>query len=249
MSKNPTQKLGTITKEGSQFLKTLMDETDINKHPEHPRHHGIKMQAHHAISEKGVELSEKGDELVKFGYDINVKENLVFLPWTLQGACLLQVQPHRGDHTAVKSRDNDADIDHEPSYHIMVRRRLMVLVRQLEHRCGEPDAKIEDETQKKLDDFSAKIIKNIQDDPKLAKLTSVWNHYQPGDLRGCKGVDSIRAAKRDIELYCPVGRNHTSSGKRETKNMEDVIKGERKKQEPEDITYILKHPYRLRPGY
>ena len=116
-----TIKLGNSAKD-SKYLKRIKDAIEGDK--AHPRHNGVKMQAHHAISAEGMKLSGLGKKIEKFGYDINLLSNLVFIPCTLQGACYLGVQPHRGNHTAVISQD-DYDDDLEPkNYHKLISSRI-----------------------------------------------------------------------------------------------------------------------------
>jgi len=93
--------------------------TRAKKVKNHPIEKGVEMQAHHLISCTAVEKSGLGDLLIKAGYNINDWPNLVFLPSTLQGACHLKVQVHRGDHTA---SHKDSDKDHLPSYHKMIKK-------------------------------------------------------------------------------------------------------------------------------
>src|SRR5690606_11536965 len=101
--------------------ETLLEKTGyrrkivkaVKNNPSHPIHHNIEMQAHRLISSKGVQMAGMGRQLAGLGYDINVLENLVLLPSSLQGACHLKVQLHRGDHKYT-------DDDHPFSYHEVV---------------------------------------------------------------------------------------------------------------------------------
>ena len=99
---------GTIAKS-----KTYLTTMKVRIAPDalHPRHRGVKMQAHHILSGEGAKLSQMGRKLVGFGYDINTPKNLAFLPCTLQGACYLGIQPHRGNHTAPSDGADEDDAD------------------------------------------------------------------------------------------------------------------------------------------
>jgi hypothetical protein len=71
----------------TQYLKRITEHIATDK--THPRHQGVKMQAHHIISGEGIKRSGLGKKLKEFGYNINLLPNLVFIPCTLQGACYL----------------------------------------------------------------------------------------------------------------------------------------------------------------
>jgi hypothetical protein len=204
----------------------------------HPRHNGIKMQAHHIISAEGVKRSTKGPTLVKFGYDINCLKNLAFLPCTLQGACHLGVQPHRGNHTArnepwpgrasesvdENSYDDDA---HPESYHMMVSQKVKDLVADLDRVCkgGSRDAEI---VQDKVDDLSQTILLTIYGRPNRARLTKIADSFALGQPTGCSGANSVGG--HDKTKKCPADRDH--SGARGTEN----------------ITFKTGAPYVPRPG-
>lgn len=205
----------------------------------HPRHNGIKMQAHHIVSAEGVKRSAKGPMLVKFGYDINCLKNLAFLPCTLQGACHLGIQPHRGNHTAASdswpssgrservdelSYDDDA---HPESYHITVSQKVKDIAGHLDRECKgkDSDAKI---VQEKLDDLSQLILLTIYARPNRARLTKIADSFALGHPIGCSGANSVGG--HDKTKKCPAGRDH--AGSRGT----------------EAITFKKTGPYVPRPG-
>ncbi|WP_165390924.1 AHH domain-containing protein [Pseudoduganella lutea] len=200
--------------------------------PAHPRNQQLKMQAHHLISEKGARLSNLGDRMADFGYNINAIKNLVFIPSTLQGACLLQVQPHRGDHTAVDPVDNDEE--KPAAYHVMVAMKIQRDMPGIERKCGIPGTDVKELICKAMDDLSEEIADLIQNDPREAKLSEVWANYDPESKAGCRGVDSISVKKKDLLDECPVHRNHT--------------KNQGEGQQKENIHYVLRTPYILKPG-
>lgn len=141
-------KRGTTKKSDYEYLTTLKKLTESSAHP---RNQGVTMQAHHVISAKSVVLAGLKDRLEDFGYDINVANNLVFIPSTLQGACLLQVQPHRGDHSAVDAADIDGNRD--DTYHEKVRDRLKKVLPKLERECGKPGVDMKKFVHLKLDEL------------------------------------------------------------------------------------------------
>jgi hypothetical protein len=222
--------LGKSSKD-SKYLKRIKDAIEGDK--SHPRNNGIKMQAHHAISAEGMKRSGLGKEIEKFGYDINLLPNLVFIPCTLQGACQLGVQPHRGNHTALISQD-DYDDDLEPkSYHEMVGLRIKGLHLPLTKACEGPDDGRVHEIRQKLDKLSKLIVMMIQGKPSEAPLTNIAKYFSSHNQVGCGGVDSV-TAHNGLEK-CAVGRVHVG-GRQSTK------------QKNENISYVSENSYKLRPG-
>jgi hypothetical protein len=219
---------GSVLKD-SRYLTTLQGRT---KGASHPRNQHVAMQAHHAVSAKGVSMTRHGDRLADLGYDINDAMNLVFIPCTLQGACLLQVQPHRGNHTATDPADVDGNRD--PSYHDRVATMINGAMKDLERDCGRPGLNVKDHTQKEIDKLSALLVHMIQFRPQMAKLTRLYAHFGPGQKRGCGGVDSVRAPDAKILDVCPVHRDHTLK--------------QGPGQEVEGISFKLAGPYKLEPG-
>ncbi|WP_432721154.1 AHH domain-containing protein [Jeongeupia wiesaeckerbachi] len=197
--------LGNAAKD-SHYLKRIKDATaDM---PEHPRHFGVLMQAHHIISAEGVKRSGLGKELAQFGYDINLLPNLVFIPSTLQGACHLGVQPHRGNHTALLEADEgDDDSQHPLTYHDMVKTRVAELEHLLTDNCPAEDPDRRKKIKHKMDAVSKSILALIQKAPGRAPLTRVAMPFMSGHLDGCSGVDSVSARSR-VKNPCPVGRDH-----------------------------------------
>lgn len=196
-------KLGNSAKD-SQYLKRIKDAIAHDK--DHPRHQGIKMQAHHLISAEGMKRSGLGRKIEKYGYDINLLPNLAFIPCTLQGACHLGVQPHRGNHTALVDQD-DYDDDMEPgNYHDLVARMIKELGLPLNKECSGDGSDQRRLVQSKLDKLSREILNLILKKPRAAPLTEVAKHFNPGNTIGCCGVDAVGHHKG--HRNCPVDRNH-----------------------------------------
>lgn len=198
-----TIKLGNSSKD-SKYLTRIKGAIVLR--PAHPRHHGVKMQAHHLISAEGMKRSGLGKKLEKFGYDINLLPNLSFIPCTLQGGCHLGVQPHRGNHTALVDQDDYED-DLEPrKYHDMVAKMIKELGLPLSKDCP-GDGKTKSETViNKLDKLSKKILALIQNNPREAPLTGIAKHFKPGNHIGCGGVDSV--SLHSGQVACPTKRGH-----------------------------------------
>jgi len=224
-----TIKLGNTSKD-SKYLTRIKNAIALDS--AHPRHHGVKMQAHHVISGKGMALSQMGKKLEKFGYDINLLPNLTFIPCTLQGACYLGVQPHRGNHTALVDEDDYED-DLEPrDYHDMVAKKIKKLELPLDKECP-GDHKTKSETVKnKLDKLSKDILALIQNNPSAAPLTDIAKHFNPGNHIGCGGVDTVKLNSGLVA--CPSKRGH--AGKQGPG------------QKAEGITYKGDGKYKLKTG-
>ncbi|MYN20595.1 hypothetical protein GTP81_28025 [Rugamonas sp. FT107W] len=223
-------KIGKSSKD-TRYLKRIKDAIATDR--AHPRHNGIKMQAHHAISAEGMKFSGLGKKIEKFGYDINSLANLVFIPCTLQGACHLGVQPHRGNHTAIVDQE-DYDDDAEPeNYHDLISHRLKDLHLPLAQACkGEDDNRVH-EIRNKLDSFSKLIIEMIQRKPSVAPLTNIAKYFSPKNPIGCGGVDSV--THHHGLKSCEVERSHSCNRQGAT-------------QDKENIKFVLNKPYILQPG-
>ncbi|MEM5529947.1 AHH domain-containing protein [Gammaproteobacteria bacterium AS21] len=92
---------------------------------DHPINKGVKMQAHHLISRKALLDSSIENRLEDFKYDIDNVDNIALIPCTLQGACHLNVQLHRGNHPGVLRVDNgnnDDDSEHPDTYHDKIKK-------------------------------------------------------------------------------------------------------------------------------
>lgn len=226
------------TSKDSQYLRMMNGR--ITAMPSHPKHKGIKMQAHHILSADGIKLSGLGGKLEEFGYDINVAPNLAFLPCTLQGACHLGIQPHRGNHTAISDRpprmdSEEADYDddeHPRSYHRMIAKKVEMLKLPIDKACTGNDDPARGQVKSKMDRLSKDVLLMICNTPNLARLTEVADHFARGNPVGCGGVDSITDHR---ELHrCPTGRDH--NGRQGP--------GQRKEQ----ITYSALGVYMPKPG-
>jgi hypothetical protein len=195
--------LGNVAR-SHDYLDRIQKNTTVALKPNHPRHHGIKMQAHHIISVDGVKMSRLGDKLEKLGYDINSLDNLAFIPSTLKGACHLGVQPHRGNHTA----ETDDETEHPQSYHKYVAKRLVEILSSPMKDCPGTG---KNSIKKKMDDLSKSILKEIQESPKRVKLTAMAEFYAPESPVGCGGMNNIPKKgqpERTNPAPCPAKRDH-----------------------------------------
>ena len=209
----------------SKYLTTLKDKTTSR---DHPRHQGVKMQAHHVLSREGIRRTRLGEELVQFGYNINTLENLVFIPSTLQGACHLGVQPHRGDHKG----EFDDEQEHPITYHDYVARKVKELEPYLKGKCPGSNPRSADKIKGEMDKRGKAILRKIAEKPSMMRLTSVAQHFVPNSPIGCGGVDNVGNHKAQP---CPCKCDHQSS--------------QGPNQKPENITFPKSStPYKLTMG-
>ena len=221
-----------VTTKDSRYLARIVEAIASDK--KHPRHAGIGMQAHHAISATGMHRSSLANETRKFGYDINLLENLVFLPCTLQGACHLGVQPHRGNHTAPADQDNYKNDVQPMDYHDLVAQKIKNLQMGLTTNCpgfmgGARELEARLKVKHELDELSAKLIDLIQLSPRKAPLTQIATSFQPGSVVGCGCVDSTTT--HSSLVHCSVNRNH--------------FRNQGKGQRSENITFESNGKYKL----
>lgn len=232
--KTPPFNAGRTTKD-SAYLGRIVRAIAADKG--HPRHQGVAMQAHHVISATGMHRSKLASKIKKFGYNINELENLVFLPCTLQGACHLCVQPHRGNHTAAVDQNNYKNDEQPMDYHDLVATKIRDLQLGLAKECpgymgGARETAARQKVNAELNELSAKILRLIQRSPRQAPLTRISRHFQPGDSIGCAGVDSTQLHR--AENTCTVERNHH--------------RRQGPRQEDENISYRSDGRYQLKLG-
>lgn len=183
-------------------------EAAIKRDDNHPYHHGFKMQAHHLLSRNGFFKvgSDFASDVDSIGYDINVAQNLVFLPSELEGACHLHVPLHRGNHTYSDHNDQDDDVD--PPYHLKVKSLLekhaVKLVKDCKVDCSKPSKRKDkvDELNDLLDDLSATMLKRIAD-YKVA-LNRMHRAFKLGNPCGCSNLKNVGSS----DAHCKHDRNH-----------------------------------------
>jgi hypothetical protein len=228
-----TKTVGNSAKDG-KYLKRLKDAIEHDK--AHPRNNGVRMQAHHIISGDGMRRSKMGRKIAQFGYNINYLPNLVFIPCTLQGACYLGVQPHRGNHDFSMDQEDYNDDLEEPGYHELVARRLRRIELPIEKECEKETAHDREKVVDALDALSKSILNLIQFKPVEAPLTRLALHFGVGAV-GCSGADSIKHHRRGTP--CPVERKHLADADHPALSQSPT-------QTRENITYKLSGKYRLK---
>lgn len=215
---------GNSSKDKS-YLKKIKNAIEGDN--DHPRNMGIAMQAHHVISGDGMDFADVGAAVEATGYDINHLNNLAFIPCTLEGACHLGIQPHRGNHTAEgdplrsgvsEGEDQDDYYDDEPhprGYHNKVAQDLLQFVREHTMACTGNANNDAEAAVKGLDALSKTILKKIMDKPQTWKLTSISQHFGEGG-KGCGGVKSV-VGYAAVAVQCPSGRKHEFTNKKKEK--------------------------------
>jgi hypothetical protein len=176
---------------------------DANQNdPHHPMNKNVSMQVHHLISRKGVRSARMIGKLKQLGYDINDIDNLVSLPCTVQGACHLKVQLHRGDHTAPFDDDDneETDDDHPMTYHRKVKSLLLKNVR-MKDICDDSKPSV----QRQINRLSKKMLRRIQ--RYNVALSSIHRNFVMGTRKGCCGKNDVDGTKKSGKP-CPVTRNH-----------------------------------------
>ncbi|STQ89872.1 AHH domain-containing protein [Iodobacter fluviatilis] len=201
--------LGNIEK-NTTYRKTIENNT---KEATHPRNKGIIMQAHHIISADAVKRSNVGALMEQYGYDINCINNLVFLPYSLEGACHLEVQLHRGNHASPAADEllSPDDRPHPSAYHQSIRDFLDSQFRDFKDICEGDDSKVDDKFREKVNKISMKILKRIGNFDPSYQLTSIAKSFSPKNIEGCKCAANVPTHKVTTVQGCTSKRNHTGS--------------------------------------
>lgn len=188
----------------SQILARTLMKSYGNKPPkQHPlsmykyRKKGSSAQAHHLICSEVMDDEEWAEISSNFGYNIDCKENGVFLPADMHIACELKIPLHRGNHSATETTE-------KVSYVKAVDKKIKKI---------------------KTDALNGVICEEKRDiiAELNAKSKAIWvyvecfdwtltfdgKHYK-GGKKGCLGKKSL-SKKRDVlskVKECPLGRNH-----------------------------------------
>lgn len=135
---------------------------------------GNGIEAHHLICSEAMDDDEWSDLCYIFGYDINKKENGVFLPNNMKYACHLHLPLHKGGHEAGFGLGN-------MRYPESVKRLIDDLITKYENRpC---DKKKWENFNNDLDNISKKIFGYV--DKFTWWITHDGMHYQRGNPVGC----------------------------------------------------------------
>jgi len=161
-------------------------KNNIKGDDNHPMNCGIRMQIHHLISQSVVSRDDLKPKLDALKYKINNKENLVALPSSLAGACHLEVQLHRGNHTKkICSDDMDNDKYHKMEYHDYVFDLVLAKLSKIEKKCEQGKSI---SPQKRLNDVSYEILEDIKSF--ILPLTSCFKEFEP-EREGCANCNTV----------------------------------------------------------
>lgn len=138
---------------------------------------GGGIEAHHLICSEAMDDKTWEKLCFIFGYDINKKENGVFLPNDIQYACHLQLPLHKSGHT-------DAFGEGNMKYPKSVKKELAIIKKKYLYK---PCDKLKwEQFNKDLDDISKKILKNVSNFSWW--ITQDGFQYQPGNPIGCSNA-------------------------------------------------------------
>lgn len=229
MNKSSTTK-NTVYRD--TLLKKIGDDLS------HPIFNGVSMQAHHVVSAKGLDISSAESQMNKVEYDINEVENLVFIPCTFQGACHLNTQLHRSNHTTTKKKEGDLDDAHPRSYHQAVAELVDAVYERNISLCPFKNQK------KILDEYKAipsvilLSINNFDRDTQLTRAYESFDIKGPLSNIGCAGKNKMEEQQSlKGEVVCPVGRDHEY---RESLELDGIEKPEEISLTRKNTQYILK---------
>ncbi|WP_196161096.1 AHH domain-containing protein [Reinekea sp. G2M2-21] len=190
-----------------KFRKTLLNAVEGN--PNHPIFNGIIMAAHHLISVEGMAKSGLGSLVEDRGYNINLVENLIFLPYELEGACHLGVQLHRGDHTAEVNGRN---------YHAAVKALLEKKINEIEKCESSPKETLKKLT-RTLNGISELMAEMIEDWEVF--LSGIAKDFEPDNAKGCGNTKTI-GQHRLSDRHCHLNRDHQFKPGRVVMNVKNL---------------------------
>ncbi|EPJ44299.1 MAG: hypothetical protein OFPII_35940 [Osedax symbiont Rs1] len=197
--------------------------------PSHPIHNGIQMQAHHLISRKALIGSSIDKQIEDFKYDINNVANIALIPCTLQGACHLNTQLHRGNHSSAHqdlledNGNNDVDGEHPPSYHDEIRDRIEQIKEDIDDGdyC---DGNRYKKLLERMDELSKDIAEDINShDLALTNISRNFGSGRTSNGKGCCDADYIvDARKYRFNEACSNEQNHYKNRRAKKQQKENI---------------------------
>jgi len=210
------------------YLQDLTNEIEGMR--SHPRHYNIKMQAHHVLSKSGLNNSRLKTKLRLAGYDIDTVKNLVFIPCTLQGACHLVSQLHRGNHPDIDPEGDREDADDEDTRHPKRYHDLVASLIREEFKNVNICKLTANQVKAKMNKLSKNLLEKI--DNFSVALTKIALTFK-ARKKGCRGADTVDQANKNKDKPCPVKRRHAKNKSR-SQRKENISYTKRKRR------YILK---------
>ncbi len=195
----------------------------------HPIHNGIQMQAHHLVSRKALLDSDIERKIEDFNYDINNIDNIALIPCTLQGACHLNVQLHRGNHPSAQlnldadNGNNDVDGEHPINYHREIKDRINNIKRKINSGAYCEDDKYK-KLLKKMNRLSEEIAIDINNhDLALTNISRNFGSGMRSNGQGCCDADYIVDAKKHrFNEVCSSEQNHYKNKRAKNQIKEDI---------------------------
>lgn len=183
--------IGTNEGDRKKLIKSILGVKKVEK-GKHPLHEGVAPQAHHLICSEAMRDNKDWEDIcINYGYDINCKENGVFLPSVMKLACHLKIPLHKGGHSA--GYGDDVDEGESKSYPNAVKKKLQDLkkdIDEIKQKCKEkPGEKII----KKLNDLSSEIFKYVSEF--TWTITYDGFDYQKENMIGCANCSSVKEKK------------------------------------------------------
>nr|WP_255533677.1 AHH domain-containing protein [Reinekea sp. G2M2-21] len=182
------------TKRDWRFRKSLLEA--VADDPNHPIFNGIIMAAHHLISVEGMAKSGLGSLVEDRGYNINLVENLIFLPYELEGACHLGVQLHRGDH---KKKDIHGRNYHETVEDALKKKKLDI------KKCDSSPKETLNTLTRTLNGISAMMVKKIAKNQVC--LSDIAETFELDNPKGCGNAKTV-GQHRLSDHHCHLNRDH-----------------------------------------
>lgn len=140
-------------------------------------------QAHHLICSEIMRRDKNWAKIcATFGYDINRKENGVWLPGNMKVACKLAVPLHKSSHKAtIGALPRNNYVKSVDKLVVGIKDKAMA---DVDNYCKKPKQIIKD-----LDEASQEIWEEVE--PFNWTLTKDGRHYKANSLIGCSGYGSL----------------------------------------------------------
>jgi hypothetical protein len=162
-----------------------------------PKDEGSCAQAHHLICSESMDDDQWGLICSNFGYNINCKENGIFLPADMRIACQLYIPLHRGNHAATETDENTNYVGAV----LNKIRPIKTAAINAEKEYCKPENDI-------ISDLNA-VSKEIWGLIKGFTWTLSYDGKDYlGGIKGCLGERSLTKKRESKEIKCDKGRLH-----------------------------------------
>jgi hypothetical protein len=185
-------KIGTNLGDSGKLAKNILAGKEITKHPCFIKESGIPPEAHHLIPSAAMRDNNYWKKICKkFGYDINCRENGVFLPSEMMLACHLNKPLHRRGHSAGHGGGKEEDNVETKSYPKAVMKELDKIQKKIQQfECNKNKGK---KIIKELNDLSSRIFNYVSEF--TWTITYDGFDYKPKNKIGCSNCSSLLEKK------------------------------------------------------